>query len=126
MNEISRKPKKIRKYEFWRWNIFFITWLAYAGFYLTRLSFSVAKVGIDQDPNFHLSKATMGIIDGVYLAAYAIGQFIWGMSGDRFGTRRVILIGMFVSVIAGFAMGASPVALFFGIFFCIQMVLKFI
>ena len=120
MNEINRKPQKIRKYEFWRRQIFFITWLAYAGFYLTRLSFSVAKVGIDQDPNFHLSKSAMGIIDGVYLAAYAIGQFIWGMSGDRFGTRRIILIGMFVSVIAGFAMGASPVALFFGIFFCIQ------
>src|SRR2546427_49090 len=32
------------KYERWRWQIFFITWLAYAGFYLTRKSFSVAKI----------------------------------------------------------------------------------
>src|SRR5437588_1609953 len=32
------------KYERWRWQIFAVTWLAYAGLYLTRKSFSVAKV----------------------------------------------------------------------------------
>jgi OPA family glycerol-3-phosphate transporter-like MFS transporter len=120
MAQADQKLPKNPRYEFWRWNIFFITWLAYAGFYLTRLSFSVAKIGIDKDPGLELSKSMMGIIDGVYLAAYAVGQFVWGMSGDRFGTRKVILIGMFVSVIAGFGMGVSPVALLFGVFFCIQ------
>ncbi len=40
------KPKLIGndpKYERWRWQIFSITWLAYAGFYLTRKAFSIAK-----------------------------------------------------------------------------------
>ena len=36
-------------YERWRWQIFAITWLAYAGFYLTRKSFAVAKIGIQKD-----------------------------------------------------------------------------
>ncbi len=31
-------------YERWRWRIFGITWLAYAGFYFTRKGFSVAKL----------------------------------------------------------------------------------
>jgi len=35
-----------RTYRRWRWQIFAVTWLAYAGFYLTRKSFSVAKIGI--------------------------------------------------------------------------------
>ncbi|SVB89246.1 uncharacterized protein METZ01_LOCUS242100, partial [marine metagenome] len=34
------------RYTHWRWRIFFVTWLAYAGFYLTRKSFAVAKVGL--------------------------------------------------------------------------------
>jgi OPA family sugar phosphate sensor protein UhpC-like MFS transporter len=120
MAEVNSRPPKNLKYEFWRYRIFIITWLAYAAFYLTRMSFSVAKIGIEQDPNFHLSKSVMGVVDGVYLAAYAVGQFIWGMFGDRFGTRIVILIGMFASVIAGFGMGASSTTLLLGIFFCIQ------
>ena len=33
-----------RKYDRWRWQIFAITWIAYAGFYLTRKSFAVAKI----------------------------------------------------------------------------------
>jgi len=34
------------RYERWRWKVFFATWLAYGGFYLTRKSFSVAKIDL--------------------------------------------------------------------------------
>jgi len=96
------------------------TWLAYGGFYLTRKSFSVAKIGLGDDPDFMMSNATMGAIDFAYLTAYAVGQFFWGAFGDRFGTRKIVLVGMSGSVIAGFAMGLSPLVLFLGVFFCIQ------
>jgi OPA family sugar phosphate sensor protein UhpC-like MFS transporter len=109
-----------RRYKCWRRRIFAITWLAYAGFYLTRKSFSVAKIGLEQAPRILLTKSQMGLIDGLYLAAYAIGQFIWGILGDRLGTRKVILVGMFVSIIAGLAMGASSTVLLLGGFFFIQ------
>ena len=33
-------------------------------------------------------------IDGSHLTAYAIGQFVWGICGDKLGTRRVVLAGM--------------------------------
>ena len=39
MHDVKINPR----YERWRWTIFGVTWLAYAGFYLTRKAFSVAK-----------------------------------------------------------------------------------
>jgi MFS transporter, OPA family, glycerol-3-phosphate transporter len=107
-------------YERWRWQIFAITWLAYAGFYLTRKSFSVAKIGIGEGTAIGLTQAQLGWIDGAFLTAYAIGQFLWGMAGDRFGPRLVVSIGLLASVLAATAMGLSSVALAFGTFFFIQ------
>lgn len=111
---------KDKQYEFWRRRIFGITWLAYAGFYLTRASFSVAKIGIAKDPNISMTSEQMGLIDGVYLAAYAVGQFVWGALGDRVGTRRIVLLGLLGSITAGFAMGVSSIVLAFGVFALFQ------
>jgi len=105
-------------YERWRWQTFAITWLAYAGFNLTRMSFAVSKVGIEGDTHIQLTQRQMAWVDGAFLAAYAIGQFFWGVAGDRFGPRKVVLTGMLCSVVAGFAMGAcSTVTMFVALFF---------
>ena len=108
------------RYKRYRGQIFFITWLAYAGFYLTRKSFSVAKIELAQPEVLGITKAELAWIDGGYLAAYAIGQFVWGMCGDRFGTRKVVLTGMLCSVITAVAMGASSGIAILGVLFCIQ------
>lgn len=108
--------EKNSKYEYWRWRVFGITWLAYAGFYLTRSSFSVAKIALGKDPDIMMSPEQMGMIDGLYLTAYAIGQFVWGALGDKLGTRKIVLAGLFSSVVAGFAMGVSSIILAFGVF----------
>ena len=75
-----------RKDDRWRWQIFAITWLAYAGFYLTRKSFAVAKIEMGKATGLGLSEAAMSWVDGAFLTAYALGQFVWGACGDRFGT----------------------------------------
>jgi sugar phosphate permease len=49
----------------WRVQIFAITWLAYAAFYFTRKAFSVAKLGIGDDPSFPLDKMMMANLDGL-------------------------------------------------------------
>jgi OPA family sugar phosphate sensor protein UhpC-like MFS transporter len=54
------------------------------------------------------------------LVAYAIGQFIWGIAGDRAGPRKIILIGLMGSVVAAIAMGASSLTILLGVFFCLQ------
>ncbi len=107
-------------YQKWRWRIFFITWLAYAGFYLTRKSFAVAKVDLARPEVLGLSLGDMSWMDFSYAAAYAAGQFAWGMCGDRFGTRRVILYGMMASVLTAIFMGASSLVIMLGILFCFQ------
>ncbi len=112
--------KKDPKYELWRYKVFGITWLAYAGFYLTRASFSVAKIGIVDDPNVNLTIEQMGIIDGLYLIGYAVGMFVWGILGDKIGTRKIVLGGLTASIITGFAMGVSSIMLAFGVFSLIQ------
>ncbi|MDH4556903.1 MFS transporter [Pseudomonas sp. BN417] len=89
----------------WRVQIFLITWLAYAAFYFTRKAFSVAKLGIGEDPSFELDKAMMANLDAIYLAAYAVGQFTWGIFADRFGPRVVVLGGLVVSALAAMVMG---------------------
>ena len=89
----------------WRVQIFAITWLAYAAFYFTRKAFSVAKLGIVDDPSFPLDKMMMANLDGLYLAAYAVGQFTWGMLADRFGPRVVVLGGLLISAAAALVMG---------------------
>ena len=85
--------KHIASIKRWRMQIFAITWLAYAAFYFTRKAFSVAKLGIGEDPSFTLDKMAMANLDAIYLTAYAIGQFTWGILADRFGPRVVVLGG---------------------------------
>lgn len=100
----------------WRRQIFVITWLAYAGFYFVRQAFSVAKLGILEDPavNTVLTERALGVIDAVYLAAYAAGQFLWGMWADRFGPRVVVIGGMIGAVVAACVLGVSSALLVFG------------
>ncbi|MFI7005871.1 MFS transporter [Streptomyces sp. NPDC050145] len=99
-----------------RWQIFAVTWIAYAGFYFVRQAFSVAKLGILDDPLLAhtLSERVLGVIDAIYLAAYAVGQFVWGAWSDRFGPRRVVITGMIGAIGAACLMGASSALLVFG------------
>src|SRR5580765_7280069 len=119
---------------YWRWRIFAITWLAYFGFYLTRKSFAVAKIGMGADEalgaanysaapmsprpdgRLGLTDASMSWIDGAYLTAYALGQFVWGIAGDKVGPRWVVLTGMIGSVVAAVLMGASSLTIMLGVF----------
>ena len=112
--------KKNPKYERWRWIIFGVTWLAYAGFYLTRKAFSVAKNELKKPEVLGLTKVQMSGMDGAYSAAYAIGQFFWGTLGDRYGTRKVVLFGMMASIVTAALMGMTSVAFWMGALFALQ------
>lgn len=56
------------------------------------------------------------VIETVYLALYAIGQFVSGALGDSLGARRVIAFGMLASAATAFACGlfGSAVAILVG------------
>ena len=117
--EVAARAMELRRQR-WRWQIFAITWLAYAGFYLTRKSFAVAKIEMGASSGPGLALDQMAWMDGAFLTAYAVGQFLSGVCGDWFGPRRVILAGMLGSVLAAVAMGASSLVPMMGFFFCLQ------
>lgn len=115
-----RRTNRNRTYERWRWQIFSITWLAYAGFYLTRKAFSVAKNELKKPEVMGLSKADMSWIDGANSVAYALGQFVFGSLGDKVGTRIIILFGMLASAITSLVMGYSNTVTWLSILFAVQ------
>jgi len=108
------------RYERWRWQVFAVTWLTYFGYYLTRKTFSVAKIGMEQDPAVNMSSNDMAWVDGAYLTAYAIGQFTAGILADRIGTRKIVIVGMFGSALTAAAMGASTITVVLGVLFGLQ------
>src|SRR5258708_36224830 len=117
---VALRAERNPAYERWRWQIFGVTWLAYAGFYLTRKAFSVAKNELKKPEVLGLTKAQMSEMDGAYSAVYALGQFFWGTLGDRYGTRRVVLFGMMASIVTTALMGTLSSALWMGALFAAQ------
>ncbi|MEU6658995.1 MFS transporter [Streptomyces sp. NPDC046821] len=115
-------PDSRRRSLRWRWQIFAVTWIAYAGFYFVRQAFSVAKLGILDDPaiNHTFTSHTLGVIDAIYLAAYAVGQFAWGSWADRFGPRIVVIGGMVGAVLASAVIGFSTSLAVFGVAMAVQ------
>jgi sugar phosphate permease len=81
------------------------TWLAYATYYLGRKGFSVSKSRVVKE--LGIGEGTLAAIDTGYLGAYAIGQFVSGLIGDRVGARRLVSIGMLLAAITCAAFGAA-------------------
>lgn len=86
-----------------RQNAFSVTWLAYAGFYLCRKNFSVIIPLLAASGS--LNKMDLANAVTAYSFTYAIGQFTMGGLADKLGARRVVSIGLFLSVFATVAMG---------------------
>jgi sugar phosphate permease len=80
-----------------RARVFAITWLAYASYYLCRKNFSVSKTALEDQMG--MTKRVMGMVDTGYLLAYAVGQFVMGVLGDRLGPRRLVGVGMILSAL---------------------------
>jgi sugar phosphate permease len=91
--------------------VFGLTWLSYASYYLTRKNFSVVKSRLEGE--LHVSVGTLGAIDTVYLATYALGQFVNGALGDRFGARRMLGFGMLGTAALSWLFGLSSTAAVF-------------
>ena len=95
-----------------------LTWLAYASYYFGRKGFSVAKSTLRHA--LGVSEAALGVIDTLYLAAYALGLFFSGYVGDRIGARRLIGFGLCGSALCCAAFGAMHAAFWFGALFFVN------
>lgn len=87
----------------WRARVFTATWLSYFGLYFCRKPFYITKASLEE--NLGWDAGQLGMIGTAYLVAYALGQFLSGLLGDRLGPRVVLLVGMGVSIGANAAFG---------------------
>lgn len=84
-----------KKLGYWRKRVFISLWITYASFYLCRVNMSIAVPGILEE--YGLTKTAMGAVLTALFFAYAVGQFINGQLGDKFGARRLITFGAIIS-----------------------------
>jgi len=87
----------------WRWRIFALTWMAYAGFYLCRKNLSVTMPLMAVD--LHLTKVDLAHVVFGYSLLYSLGQFASGILADRFGSRLIVTIGLLIAVTSNLIMG---------------------
>ena len=80
----------------WQARIFGTAWITYFSFYLCRLNMTVAKTPFTK--TFGYSATDFGKVFTALTICYAVGQFVNGQLGDRFGTRIVTTIGIVGSV----------------------------
>jgi len=101
-----------------RFSAWGLTWLAYASYYFGRKGFSVVKSTLRH--TLGISERALGVIDTLYLAAYALGLFFSGYLGDRVGARRLIGYGLCASAACCAAFGMASWALAFGALFFVN------
>jgi sugar phosphate permease len=80
----------------------FVVWITYAAFYLCRIGIGPARDSIQRSVGIDLLE--MGLVLGALKIGYAVGQLFAGQLTERFGARRVLLVGM---------LGSSAVCLLF-------------
>lgn len=95
----------------WRWRIFFITWLAYAAYYLCRKNFSVAMPLMQRDLGYN--EFDFAAIITAYSVLYMLGQFVNGLLSDKIGPRLVVGVGILVSVAVNVLMGFASMLVVF-------------
>jgi len=92
-------------YRRWQIQIFTSTWLAYAGYYFCRMAFYVTKSNMGIDLGF--DSMTLAHLGTAYLTGYMIGQFSSAFCGRLLGPKRLLLIGVLISVACNVFFGLS-------------------
>lgn len=86
--------------------VFLATAITYAGYYFGRKTFYVCKAALGA--RLHLDAAGLGWLGTGFLATYALGQFLAGRAGTRWGARRLVISGMLLSIFCNLGMGTAP------------------
>jgi len=99
-----------------QWRMLGAVMFCYLFYYTGRQTFGFAIPGIQQE--LGVSKQMLGWISAAMLWAYAVGQFINGNLGDRFGGRRMLAGGALVSFLlnwcTSFGVGFRSLLVFWG------------
>jgi OPA family glycerol-3-phosphate transporter-like MFS transporter len=95
----------VKKIEFF-WQLIILSWFVYVLAYFGRVNLSIAIPLVEKEYGY--SKATLGFLASGFFAAYAGGQFINGVLGDRFNPRYFISCGLLAAGLANISFGLFP------------------
>lgn len=87
----------------WQIRILILCCCAYASIYLGRNNLSVAIPEIQS--YLAINKAQIGIVGGIFLWVYGIGQLINGLIGDKVSCKIYIFFGLFVTALSNILFG---------------------
>jgi len=97
-----------------RMQAFFSMSILYLFYYFCKYNLGTAAKGIQDE--FGYSSQTIGWVTTIFTLVYAAGQFINGFLGDRYGPKRIMLIGAVGGIIANVCFGLSGVLWLFVLF----------
>src|SRR6267154_4389054 len=89
----------------YRWVILIFGMLAYTTSYFARASYAGIAKFVSAD--FHLDKGALGLMGSAFLYAYALAQLPWGVASDRWGSRKVVGVCIFLTAATLFGFAAS-------------------
>ncbi len=101
----------------WRVSTFWVMLLGYVGYYLCRGNLSAAFPQLST--TFGYSNTDLGLIAGWSTLAYALGKFVNGPLADRFGGRRIFLVGMAGAISANLVFSVSSGLTAFIVVWCV-------
>ncbi len=99
---------------YWQGRAFFSMGILYLFYYFCKYNLSAATKDMQDD--LGLSSSKIGLLITIFSLTYAGGQFLNGYLGDRFGPKRILLIGAFGGVIVNVCFGLSSTLAFFAAF----------
>src|SRR5262249_24212751 len=91
----------------YRWIILVLGMLAYTTSYFARSNYTGIAKFVSAD--LGLDKSAHGVMGAAFFYAYAAGQLPWGIAADRWGSRRAVVAGIFLTsaTIWGFSTSQS-------------------
>jgi len=98
-------PLQRKQLRSWRLRVFVSSWLSYVGMYFCRKPFYIVKPTLTEKQG--LDASALADIGSVYLATYTVGQFLSGVVGSWSGARKMLLVGMSVSMGCNLVFGAN-------------------
>lgn len=92
-------------FEYWRFRTLYSIIIGFAAFYFIRMNFSLAVPLICKE--FNYTKSDIGMITSIGAILYGIGKFFFGIIGDKYSARYIMVFGLFLSAIMNIFLGFS-------------------
>ncbi|MCA9731969.1 MAG: MFS transporter [Deferribacteres bacterium] len=97
--------KETGSFRSWQVKILTATWLSYAGYYFCRKAFYVVKSALSD--SLALNAIDLAQLGTAYLVFYMVGQYSSAFFGRKLGPKRLLLVGMGISIVCNVIFGIS-------------------